>query len=65
LQNLTKIEYLYLKSNQLIDISPIGNLRNIKGLDLSSNHINNILPLQKLTKDPLHQNFFSNHIKPL
>ncbi|EKZ4336175.1 leucine-rich repeat domain-containing protein, partial [Listeria monocytogenes] len=49
LSNLTNLTYLYLKNNQISDISPLANLTNLRTLDLENNQISDISPLANLT----------------
>ena len=48
LNNLTKLEYLDLNSNQIQDIAPLNNLTNLQYLYLDSNQIQDIAPLNNL-----------------
>ncbi|MBC2254021.1 internalin [Listeria ivanovii] len=48
LQHFTKLDQLFLASNQIKDISPLKKLTNLRVLDLQMNQINNLTPLSGL-----------------
>ena len=66
-EELTNLTKLYLRSNQIEDITSLKELTNLSVLDLSSNQITDITPLKnldKLIKLSLYDNKISN-ISPL
>ncbi|AIS59634.1 internalin N-terminal domain-containing protein [Listeria ivanovii] len=50
LQYLTKLEELFLSSNQIKDISPLRDLTELRVLDLKMNEIKDLTPLRGLDK---------------
>lgn len=50
MENLTKLNTLYLNHNYIIDISPLSNLTQLTELGLSNNNITDISPLSNLTQ---------------
>lgn len=63
IENLTELEEIYARSNQIKDISPVLKLPNIEVIDLAYNHITDLSPLNSANSSILNniQAFWLNN----